>query len=228
MVPSPALPVGALANHGRPKPLFNEMPSGRLTAGSAAVAAPVFPFTLLTNVAFCAVYKRTAPPAVPGWRFARLTLAANAASVISTRPALTSIDRIAPSACVANASGAPKFDVLATRSRLPSSTGCACAASAALSTNGPPRWNVAISVIAPAPGMPVATISALTVATSCVPPADDCGSWATIRTGGRRRHEREQAHRQEPSHKPSVGCRTSVRWLEWNGPNNSTLDGWGQ
>ena len=37
IVPSPSLPFGALANHGRPKPLLNEMPSGRLTDGRSLV-----------------------------------------------------------------------------------------------------------------------------------------------------------------------------------------------
>src|SRR5215831_392579 len=40
IVPSPVLPVGALANHGRPNPLLNEIPNGRLTAGRSAVTAP--------------------------------------------------------------------------------------------------------------------------------------------------------------------------------------------
>jgi hypothetical protein len=38
-VPVPALPVGALASQGRPKALLSEIPSGRLTDTSRAVAA---------------------------------------------------------------------------------------------------------------------------------------------------------------------------------------------
>src|SRR5262245_32889061 len=38
IVPSPPL-TGALANHGRPKPLLKEIPRGRLTPGSALVTA---------------------------------------------------------------------------------------------------------------------------------------------------------------------------------------------
>src|SRR5438309_4550222 len=39
IVPSAVLPLGALANHGRPKPLFSEIPSGRLTGGRSFVTA---------------------------------------------------------------------------------------------------------------------------------------------------------------------------------------------
>src|SRR4249920_2396496 len=66
IVPSPAAPAGALANHGRPNPLLNEIPRGRLTAGSALVAAATFPFALLMNAGLCAVYRMTAPPAPDG------------------------------------------------------------------------------------------------------------------------------------------------------------------
>src|SRR5262245_9145593 len=40
IVPYGASPEGALANQGRPNALLSEMPSGRLTATSLAVAAP--------------------------------------------------------------------------------------------------------------------------------------------------------------------------------------------
>src|SRR5919108_5733893 len=42
IVPSPELPFGALANHGLPKPLLNEIPSGRLTDGRSLVTAAGF------------------------------------------------------------------------------------------------------------------------------------------------------------------------------------------
>src|SRR6059036_655941 len=42
IVPSPALPFGAFANQGRPKPLLNEIPNGRLTDGRSAVTAAGF------------------------------------------------------------------------------------------------------------------------------------------------------------------------------------------
>src|SRR5215831_9168100 len=58
IVPSPALPSGAFANQGRPKPLLNEIPNGRLTAGLSAVTAPGFlmPFR---KSGLCAVYRMT-------------------------------------------------------------------------------------------------------------------------------------------------------------------------
>src|SRR5262249_30040829 len=37
--PAPSSPVGALANHGRPKALFREMPRGAATGASAPVTA---------------------------------------------------------------------------------------------------------------------------------------------------------------------------------------------
>jgi hypothetical protein len=37
IVPASSLPFGAFANHGRPKPLLNEMLSGRLTDGKSLV-----------------------------------------------------------------------------------------------------------------------------------------------------------------------------------------------
>ena len=53
-MPSPSLPFGALANHGRPKPLLNEMPSGRLTDGRSFVAALGF-LMLLMKAGLCAL-----------------------------------------------------------------------------------------------------------------------------------------------------------------------------
>jgi len=49
IVPSALLPPGAFANHGRPKPLLNEMPSGRLTDGNAFVAAFGFLMPLMNG-----------------------------------------------------------------------------------------------------------------------------------------------------------------------------------
>ena len=54
MVPYPVSPRGALANQGRPKALLSEMPSGRLTATSFAVAAFGLK-TLLKNAGLLAV-----------------------------------------------------------------------------------------------------------------------------------------------------------------------------
>ena len=54
IVPASSLPFGALANHGRPKPLLNEMPSGRLTDGRSLVAALGF-LTLLMKAGLCAL-----------------------------------------------------------------------------------------------------------------------------------------------------------------------------
>src|SRR6478609_3965539 len=54
IVPASSLPFGALANHGRPKPLFNEMPSGRLTDGRSLVEALGF-LMLLMNAGLCAL-----------------------------------------------------------------------------------------------------------------------------------------------------------------------------
>src|SRR4030095_12177452 len=61
IVPSPELPDGALANHGLPNPLLNEMPSGRLTDGRSAVAASglLRPFR---KSGLCAAYRMTRPP----------------------------------------------------------------------------------------------------------------------------------------------------------------------
>ncbi|HEY3043673.1 MAG TPA: hypothetical protein VGJ39_06595 [Vicinamibacterales bacterium] len=76
--------------------------------------------------------------------------------------------------------------MLATSSRARSSTGCAALARPGRSTKGPPRWNVPTCVIAPAPGIPFATMSACTTATSCVPPADEnVGGCVTARTVAR-------------------------------------------
>src|ERR1700730_18387236 len=116
IVPSPALPVGAFANHGRPKPLFNEMPSGRLTAGRSFVTAAglLAPFR---NAGLWAVYRMTLPASV----LACPPPAAKAGGTTTTPP-LTSSERMAPGASVGRARGAPKFDVLATKSRVRSST----------------------------------------------------------------------------------------------------------
>src|SRR5262249_22568177 len=54
MVPSPSLPLGVLASHGRPKPLLSEIPRGRLAAGNAAVTAPGSNLEL-RNAGLCAV-----------------------------------------------------------------------------------------------------------------------------------------------------------------------------
>src|SRR4029079_19144031 len=54
IVPAASLPLGALANHGRPKPLLNEIPSGRLTDGSAFVTALGF-LTLSMKAGLCAL-----------------------------------------------------------------------------------------------------------------------------------------------------------------------------
>src|SRR3954466_1105441 len=54
IVPASSLPFGAFANHGRPKPLLNDMPSGRLTDGKSLVEALGF-LTLLTKAGLCAL-----------------------------------------------------------------------------------------------------------------------------------------------------------------------------
>ena len=75
----------------------------------------------------------TAPDAVR----ASWTLAAMSAAGAGDGPPMSS-DRIEPGASVALASGAPKFDVLATSRRSRSSTGWLAAASAPPGANGPP------------------------------------------------------------------------------------------
>jgi len=153
MVPSPPLPFGALANQGRPNPLLSEIPRGRLTDGRSAVAAPGL-FTPLRKAGLCAAYSRTAPP-----RALACPPAAAKPSGTATGPARRSRDRMAPCGSSERASGAPKFEVLATNSRVRSriSPGAVRAAKAALSWKGPPRWKVPTCVIAEAPGIPLAT-----------------------------------------------------------------------
>ena len=116
IVPSPALPFGAFANQGRPKPLLNEIPNGRLTDGRSAVTAAGFlrPFR---KSGLCAAYKMTFPPTA-------LACPPPAAKVggTATSPALTSIETIEPAASAGRATGAPKFEVLATNSRVRSRT----------------------------------------------------------------------------------------------------------
>src|SRR5437899_881427 len=131
IVPSPMLPFGALANHGRPNPLLSEIPSGRLTAGIPAVTAPMLPLTLFKNAGFCALYTMSAhvmgelgTAGFVGWQKVPACPPDDAKSEGTTiGPPLTSIDRIDPSGWPRIASGAPKFDVLATkirvRSRIP-------------------------------------------------------------------------------------------------------------
>src|SRR5262245_13906220 len=140
IVPAPEAPAGALANHGRPKPLFKEMPSGRLTDGRSAVtaAALFFPFR---NCGLCAVYRMTAPPAANGCPV-EIVGGDSAGSAKSagtcTAPLETSSERIDPGASVGLASGAPKLDVLATSKRVRSRTGWLADARAPPRANGPP------------------------------------------------------------------------------------------
>ena len=117
IVPSALLPFGAFANHGRPKPLLNEMPSGRLTAGRAFVTAIGF-LTPLVNGGLWAVYRMTLPPTALAWPPLRAKSAGTATGLSAPPP--TSIERIAPGASSGRASGAPKFELLATNNRCPS------------------------------------------------------------------------------------------------------------
>src|SRR5207245_10784272 len=119
IVPSPEAPPGAFANQGRPNPLLSEMPRGRLTLGRSlvTVTGATLPFTLFRNASLCAAYRTTAPPTALACPPAAAKPAGTAIG-----PALTSIDKIDPSGCPSKACGAPKFDVLATRSRVRSST----------------------------------------------------------------------------------------------------------
>src|SRR5450432_666231 len=84
---------------------------------------------------------------------------------------LTSSESTAPGASVGRASGAPKFEVLATSKRVGSRTmpGAEAAARAGLSCSGLPGWNVPTGVTAPAPGMPRATTLTTDAANSSDP-----------------------------------------------------------
>src|SRR3954452_11822104 len=59
-VPSPLAPFGALAIHGRPLPLFSDMPSGRLADGQSLVTA-CGSVTPLRNGGLWAVYSCPVP-----------------------------------------------------------------------------------------------------------------------------------------------------------------------
>jgi hypothetical protein len=105
MVPSPALPNGAFANHGRPNALLSEMPSGPLTAGSPAVAA-VGLLRRFRNAGLFAVYSCTRPPCALAWP----PPAAKSGGTVtppSPRSMDGSIDRIEPGAWSGRARGAP-------------------------------------------------------------------------------------------------------------------------
>jgi hypothetical protein len=142
IVPLPEAPFGALANHGRPKPLLKEMPSGRLTDGRSFVIAPGLsrPFR---NAGVCALYSITRPSTVAAAGDVGVTttvglIAAAKSSGTTTRPLETSSDRIDPGASRGRASGAPKFDELATKSRAGSRTRPGCVNGANPAANGPP------------------------------------------------------------------------------------------
>src|SRR5919201_4282131 len=92
----------------------------------------------------------TASPGTYGWPDAIVggcpAGSAKFAGTLTTPPD-TSSDRIEPGASVVRASGAPKFDVLATSSRVRSRTGWLALPNAPL-VNGPALWNVPTCVIA--------------------------------------------------------------------------------
>src|SRR5262245_49515106 len=167
--PAPLLPPGALENHKRPNALLIEMPSGLLTDGCDADAA-LGDVTELRNAGLCAVKSCTRPSNALAWPPA----AAKLAGTTSVAPS-GSRDSTEPSGAVIRARGAPKFDVLVTRTRLASKTrpGWVKAAKSGLSRIGPPGWNVPTGDTAAAPGIPTATTRAVNTGGTST---DDCAN----------------------------------------------------
>lgn len=145
-----------MANHGRPKALFTEIPSGLATAGMPAVAPRAE--TRFRKAGACAVYSRAAPPSAAAWPPAT----AKPAGTVSAARRSVASERMAPGDQSARARGAPKFDELATSRRVGSSTrpGRVVFANERLSWIGPPAWKVPTGLSAPGSGMPAASVRA--------------------------------------------------------------------